>query len=93
MTAKTDKNAPKQSTREKDEAKRIQPDKPLGETVNQEDEDFYARQRRESPDGMTAAERDAHQKASPGALNQTSPDGEKLGEDFDEASRPTEQSR
>ncbi len=71
--------------RESAEANRIQPDKPLGETLNQEDEDFYARQRRESEDGMTPAERDAHQKASPGALEQKSPDGEKLGVDRDEA--------
>jgi len=83
MTNKNEK--PKQSEKDKAEANRIQPDKPLGEVVHQEEEDFYAKQRRESPDGMTAAERDQHQKAAPGALEQTSPDGEKLGEDTDEA--------
>lgn len=83
MTAKSDKAAPKQSAEDKAEANRIQPDKPLGEVVHTEEEDFYAKQRRESPDGMTAQERDAHQKASPGSLDQTSPDGEKLGEDTD----------
>lgn len=79
MTDKTEK------AKDKAEANRIQPDKPLGEVIHREDEDFYAKQRRESPDGMTAFERDQHQKASPGALEQTSPDGEKLGEDIDEA--------
>jgi hypothetical protein len=64
---------------------RISPDSPLGQSDVREDDDFYAKQRRESPDGMTAAERDQYQKAAPGALNQTSPDGERIGELEDEA--------
>jgi len=83
MTAKTDKNAPKQSAREKDEANRQSPDHPVGTVNPREDRDFYQRQRDESPDGMTPAERDAHQKAAPGSLGQTAPDGEKLGESED----------
>ena len=63
----------------KAEAKRISPDKPLGETTHRE-EDFYENQRKDSPDGMTPSERDQFQKAAPGALDQKAPDGEKLGE-------------
>lgn len=65
--------------------KRQQPDKPVGEPLTGEEEDFHERQRRESPDGMTPAERDQAQKGAPGSLDQTSPSGEHLGLETDEA--------
>ena len=84
MTTK-DKATKDHDAKASKEAKRIQPDSPLGETYVGEDKDFYERQRQESPDGMTAAERDQAQKSAPGALDQTAPDGEKLGVLEDEA--------
>ena len=74
------------------EAKRISPDKPLGE-VTHEETDFYQRQREASPDGMTAAERDQAQKSAPGALNQTDPAGEKVGDPDQEQPKATPQSK
>lgn len=82
----------KDTRKDDTETKRISPDHPLG-TVTHTEEDFYERQRRESPDGMTPAERDQHQKAAPGSLNQTDPNGEKLGDPDAEQPKPTEQSR
>lgn len=87
MTDKAKSKARDTKKAEKAETNRISPDKPYGATTDRE-EDFYERQRRESPDGMTAQERDQHQKASPGSLNQTDPAGEKLGLDEDIANPP-----
>jgi len=67
------------------ESKRVSPDHPLGTENQGEETDFYQRQRDASPDGMTPQERDQAQKGAPGALRQTSPDGEKLGEARDYA--------
>lgn len=84
MTTKEEKKAEKeQAAKQNREEKRIQPDKPLGVSDHVE-EDFYEKQRRESPDGMTAAERDQVQKGAPGALDQKAGD-EEVGEREDEA--------
>lgn len=73
--------------------KRQSPDKPLGLGYEGEEEDFYAKQRAESPDGMTPAERDQHQKAAPGSLGQTDAAGDKQGDPDIEQSKPTSQSK
>jgi hypothetical protein len=92
MTAHKKDAQTKEHDRKVEESKnRIQPDSPAGVVDVAEDTDFYDRQRQESPDGMTAAERDQYQKAAPGALNQTAPDGEKLGELEDEANKGPKQ--
>ena len=70
---------------EKEQAKRKQPDKPVGQIEGHEEQDFYERQRAEDPDGMTPEQRDQWQKSAPGALGQKSPDGEQLGLSEDEA--------
>jgi len=92
--SKTEKAADKETkAREDRESKRISPDHPLG-TVTHVEEDFYDKQRKADPDGLTATERNQRQMGAPGALDQTAPDGEKIGADEDEAHsvRGTEQS-
>lgn len=82
------KNEDKRADSDKDQANRKQPDKPVGQVEHHEEQDFYERQRKEDPDGMTPDERDQHQKAAPGALDQKTPDGEKIGESEDIANPP-----
>lgn len=77
----------------REEYNRISPDSPFGQVETREDTDFYQRQRDADPDGMTASEREQHQKAAPGALKQESPAGEKLGDPETEQPQPTSQSK
>jgi len=94
MTDKA-KQAEKETKAKDDrEAKRVSPDHPLGTQTHRE-EDFYEKQRKADPDGLTATERNQRQMGAPGALDQTAPDGEKIGADEDEAHviGGTEQSR
>jgi len=91
MTTKHTKSADDKA--KEAEANRVSPDSPLGFTEQREEEDFYAKQRRESPDGMTASEREQHQKAAPGSLNQTDASGEKVGDPEAEQPKATTQSK
>lgn len=75
------------------EEKRVSPDSPLGYSEHREETDFYQRQREDDPDGMTPRERDQHQKAAPGSLDQKSPDGEKVGDKDAEQPKSTTQSK
>lgn len=84
MTNKAKDNEKARDTAEKNEAKRVSPDHPLGTVNTAEERDYYADQRKASPDGMTAQERDQAQKAAPGSLDQRAGD-EKIGEAEDYA--------
>lgn len=91
MTTKHDDKAKSKET--KAEEKRVSPDSPLGYAEQREEPDFYQRQRDASPDGMTASEREQHQKAAPGSLNQTDASGEKVGDPEAEQPKATTQSK
>lgn len=85
MTDKQEKAAEKEQAKKDERAEnRVSPDSPLGVNDGQGEQDFYQKQRRDSPDGMTAAERDQYQKGAPGALDQRAGE-EKVGEAEDEA--------
>lgn len=78
MTNKIKDEQAARKTADKNEAKRVSPDHPLGAINTPEEQDYYADQRKASPDGMTAQERDQAQKAAPGSLDQRAGD-EKIG--------------